>query len=747
MERRKAVLRTHMLLRQWGRGLKRSWSLFRQSRLGLAGLSIILAFGIMAAFAPLIAPYPKDFLAPEQDLFLLKRYPLNYTTGPEYGRPVVGPSVPTFATVDGGLWIIIADRNGRIFMDLGKRAFGNETPFELGNASFTFDIRDFGLEPPLSDVLYVAQGLSAREQLGNLEFNGLLAFVANETFVLLNPFVPEVVLAEDLGFRPIWVGQNPTSAGNMDIIPTQSFVGFFQTEGPFRYFTFANASQVTAYRVEYLGNERGIESVQRVLETNATITRAPFVYNNTKRDLPQSGVYVPSGETLLIYNVTGGLRTELNLTLAGRAAVLTAPIGYTRGDFPHYLFLALKSDQGAGVAFLSPNTDAVLQEFFIDSAGAEILTQPDPGGARFLHFAANLVGDEAPARVYRVNFDTLESQEGFEGAMPERVVDLYFVFQTSRVVVLGESATVYTITTKVGLGLRPGASPFAQARGGARDIVWVGSFVGTKHGTLSPEETHGLIFDSDLGGLLVHQFTGSIIAPLPPGQYPSGNWYIFGTDNVGHDILTHLIYGTQIAFLIGILAAFFAVFIGTFIGLVSGYIGKTTDVILMRLTDIALVLPGLPIILILTAILGPNIWNIILIIAIIGWPGIARVIRAQTLSLRERPFVDAARIAGASQFRIMFRHLAPNVLPFTFLYMTLLVAGAILTEAALSFLGLGDPRVVTWGIMLSTIQTSGSLTAWWWLLPPGLSITFISMGFYLVGRAADEIVNPRLRKR
>ncbi|MFQ6013644.1 MAG: ABC transporter permease [Thermoplasmata archaeon] len=747
MERRKAVLRTHMLFRQWWRALKRGWSLFRQSRLGLAGLSIILAFGVMAAFAPLIAPYPQDFLAPEQDLFLLKRYPLNYTAGPEYQRPVVGPSVPTFATLDGGQWIIVADRDGHIFMDFGKRALGNETPFELGNASFAFDIRDFGLEPPLSDVLYVAQGLNFRGRLGDLEFNGLLAFVANETFVLLNPFVAEVVVAADLGFRPTWISQDPTSAGDMDIIPTESSVGFFQTEGPFRYFAFANTTKVTAYRVEYVGNEGGVESVQRVLDTNATVTAAPFAINNTKRDLPQSGIYVPSGETLLIYNVTGGLRTELNLTLANRTAVLTAPIGFTRGDFPHYLFLPLKSDQAAGVAFLSPSTDVILQEFVVASAGAEILTRPDPGGARFLHFAANLVGEESPARVYRVNFDSLESQEGFEGAMPERVLDVYFVFQTSRVMVLGESNTVYTITTKVDLGLRAGASPFAQARGVARDMVWVGSFVGTKHGTLSAEETHGLIFDAALGELLVHQFTGSIIAPLPPGQYPSGNWYIFGTDNLGHDILTHLIFGTRIAFLIGILAAFFAVVIGTFIGLVSGYKGKSTDVVLMRVTDIALVLPGLPIILILTAILGPNIWNIILIIAIIGWPGIARVIRAQTLSLRERPFVDAAKIAGASETRIMFRHLAPNVLPFAFLYMTLLVAGAILTEAALSFLGLGDPRVVTWGIMLSTIQTSGSLWAWWWLLPPGLSITFISLGFYLVGRAADEIVNPRLRKR
>ncbi|MFQ5838107.1 MAG: ABC transporter permease [Thermoplasmata archaeon] len=747
MESKKAVIKTHMLLRRWARSLKRSWALFKQSRLGIAGLSIIFAFGIMAAFSPLIAPYEQDFLAPEQDVFFLRTYELNYTAGPEYAEPVVGPTVPTFAVLDGGLWIIVGDRSGHIFMDLGQRATGNQTPFQRGNASIEIDLEDFELSAPMSDILYIAQGLNAQQRLGELVRNGLLAFAANDTFVIIDPFTQEVLFNDTLGFRPVWIGQDPASAGDMRLIPTQSTVGFFQFEGPFRYITLANETRVVAFSVEYVGNEGGITSIQKVLDENVTVTGPPFAYNNTKLDLNQSGIYVPSGETLLIYNVTGGLRTELNLTLANRTAVLTAPIGFTQGDFPHYLFLPVKSDRAAGILFLSPSKDVVLKEFVIEDSTAEIVTQPDPSGAGWLHFGANFGSGDVPARVYRVDFDTLEPQEGFKGEMPERVEDLYLVLETSRVVVLGESGTIYTITTKVGAGIREGASPFFGPGIGKRRIAYVGSFVGTKYGTLSAEETHGLFFDPEAGKLVVHQFTGSVVAPLPPGTYSSGNRYIFGTDNLGHDILTHLIYGSRVAFIIGILAAFFAVGVGTFIGLVSGYFGKLTDVILMRVTDIALVLPGLPIILIMTAILGPSMWNIILVIAIIGWPGIARVIRAQTLSLRERPFVDAARIAGATDFRIMFRHLAPNVLPFAFLYMTLLVAGAILTEAALSFLGLGDPRVITWGIMLSTIQTSGSLWAWWWLLPPGLSITLISLGFYLVGRAADEIVNPRLRKR
>jgi peptide/nickel transport system permease protein len=236
--------------------------------------------------------------------------------------------------------------------------------------------------------------------------------------------------------------------------------------------------------------------------------------------------------------------------------------------------------------------------------------------------------------------------------------------------------------------------------------------------------------------------------PLPPGRYVSGNYYILGTDAQGHDIWTWLVYGSRVAFLVGITAAFMQVVIGSLYGVISGFKGGWVDTVMMRFADIMLTLPFLPIILILTSIVGRSLWNIIFVLGIFGWAGISRVIRAQTLSLKNRPFVDAALVAGASGWRIMISHILPNVLPFAFLYMTLGVAGAILSEAALSFLGLGDPQAVSWGQMLSTIQTSGAtMYAWWWLLPPGLAITLISLGFYLVGRAFDEILNPRLRKR
>ena len=194
-------------------------------------------------------------------------------------------------------------------------------------------------------------------------------------------------------------------------------------------------------------------------------------------------------------------------------------------------------------------------------------------------------------------------------------------------------------------------------------------------------------------------------------------------------------------------AALLSVGMGLIVGLVAGYLGEKTDVVLMRFTDVVLVLPTLPLLIILSAVLGASIWNIILVIALIGWPGTARVIRAEILSLKERPYIQSARVTGASSVRIMFRHLTPNVMPLVFLYMTFSVSGAILFEAALSFLGLGDINTPSWGTMLSTVQQTDFLRAYWWLLPPGLGITILSLAFYFVGRAFEQIINPRLRAR
>jgi len=221
-----------------------------------------------------------------------------------------------------------------------------------------------------------------------------------------------------------------------------------------------------------------------------------------------------------------------------------------------------------------------------------------------------------------------------------------------------------------------------------------------------------------------------------------------GTDFIGRDIFTQLLEGAKIAFMVGLSAAFISIVLGTMVGMLAGYMGNVVDTLLMRLADMIMVMPSLLILLLLSALFGQlNIWLIVLLIALLRWPGVSRVIRAQTLTLKERPFIDAAKVAGASHLRIIFRHIMPNVLPLSFLYMTFRVTSAILVEAALAFLGFGDPSQVSWGMMLQWVWKTGHMfQAPYWLLPPGICISLLTLSFYMLGRAMDEVLDPRLRK-
>ena len=221
-----------------------------------------------------------------------------------------------------------------------------------------------------------------------------------------------------------------------------------------------------------------------------------------------------------------------------------------------------------------------------------------------------------------------------------------------------------------------------------------------------------------------------------------------GTDFIGRDIFTQLLEGAKIAFMVGLSAAFISIVLGTVVGMLSGYMGGVVDTLLMRLADMIMVMPSLLILLLLAALFGQlNIWLIVLLIALLRWPGVSRIIRAQTLTLKQRPFIEAAKVAGASHFRIIFRHIMPNVLPLSFLYMTFRVTSAILVEAALAFLGFGDPSQVSWGMMLQWVWKTGHMfQAPYWLLPPGICISLLTLSFYMLGRAMDEVLDPRLRK-
>jgi len=222
--------------------------------------------------------------------------------------------------------------------------------------------------------------------------------------------------------------------------------------------------------------------------------------------------------------------------------------------------------------------------------------------------------------------------------------------------------------------------------------------------------------------------------------------YPLGTDDLGRDVLARILYGARISLLVGFVAVGIATSIGIVLGALSGYYGGWVDGLTMRFVDIMLCFPSFFLILAVIAFLEPSIWNIMIIIGLTGWMGVARLVRAEFLSLRERDFVVAARALGASDGRLIFRHILPNALSPILVSATLGVAGAILTESALSFLGIGvQPPTPSWGNMLiAGKQTLG--TAWWLSAFPGLAILVTVLGYNLLGEGIRDALDPRLKE-
>lgn len=222
-----------------------------------------------------------------------------------------------------------------------------------------------------------------------------------------------------------------------------------------------------------------------------------------------------------------------------------------------------------------------------------------------------------------------------------------------------------------------------------------------------------------------------------------------GTDSLGRDLWEGLLYGFPIGLLIATLAATLSTFIGAALGIVSGYAGGKTDAIIQRVCDIITNVPLLPLLIFLVFVLGSHLYLIILVLVAFSWPGLTILVRSMVLQIRSGQLVEAAQALGASRRRIMLRHVFPQVAPYIVAQMIFFAPGAILAEASLSFLGLGDPSIPTWGQMLEQGFRTGALYVgyWWWVIPPGVLIVFTAIAFMLLALAMEPIVDPRLRRR
>ncbi|MFF0742065.1 ABC transporter permease [Streptomyces sp. NPDC004111] len=219
-----------------------------------------------------------------------------------------------------------------------------------------------------------------------------------------------------------------------------------------------------------------------------------------------------------------------------------------------------------------------------------------------------------------------------------------------------------------------------------------------------------------------------------------------GTDQFGRDLLGLLLWGTRVSLAVGLMAAALSVAIGTLVGILAGHFGGWFATVAMRITDWFLVMPALVLAIVLATVMAHSIWTVVLAIGITSWPTTARLVRAQTLAVESRPYIERAQALGGGHAHIMSRHVLPNVMPLVLAQTTLLISSAILTEATLAFLGLGDPTVVSWGGMLQDARQAGAVSSghWWYLAPPGIAIAVVALAFTLCGRAIETVLNPKL---
>jgi len=717
-------------LRKMLRSFRATWKLYKNSKTGLAGLGIVVGFLVMAVFAPIIAPFGPNFTAPSIDIFIADNAVVNLESQLNWTAPMG----LTAATRESQLTrIMIYSAEGETMVV----PVTSGTSPTTGKPGIIVGLREMKSLPPNADYINYAH------------FTRTIMFIlVNDTLYEYTYDLVDSEVSWNLSFAPKFVSN---LWNGYSIILNQARMAI----------VFANEHNVTLISKR---PPNAVDGIVRTYLTNITLSNATVIGNPLVVDGSfenGSMIILPTDIGLMAYNITitrslitgyvthvgiGELKWTKPYAVNGEAFdpvvsknMITFPYPYGSTGEDGKTVVVMASTDGRVIGYDRENGTVVFaSKLVMPTIGDYSITalHPSPecvivtGKTGDRGFVAGI--DPRNGRIGENN-SQYTSIEGQVNSQPQYISGMYtFIFSTS-------AEKIYLLN----LLLKVNATFSVPGGGSATPVSYVGN-----------------IYTADIVGgnyfavitrnnsMFVETLSGVNIAPLPPGTYPSGNHYILGTDYEGHDILAWLVYGTRAELLVGVTAAFFAVVIGTVVGLVAGFYSGIIDDLLMRATDVVLSLPGLVILLLFAAVFGPSLMNIIIIIAILSWAGIARVIRSVTLSLKERAFVDAAIIAGASDARLIFRHIAPNVLPYTFLYMTFNISGAIVTEAILAFLGFGDVTKITWGMMLQFLQISGhSLDAPWWLLPPGIAITLLSLSFYLIGRAFDEVVNPRLRKR
>jgi len=721
-------LQSRKLLRKLAKSFKATWRLYKGSKSGLAGLGIVFGFVFMAVFAPIISPYDPEFKAPGEDIFIADSASFDLATQRDWSMPI-------------GLTETARERQLERILVYSPQGEAKIFPVRDENG-IVISVPEYRTVQPNTTYLNYVHFYTTFF-IAVTQVNGVDMLLEYDYNLIQNPLLPEWTIPfTPKYFSNLWNAYSIVlTDGRMAFVLADDHNIWLISKRPPN--AIDNTVRTYASNITIPETIIGNPLVVDALFKNGSMIIVPTDAGIIAYDLNISrGVItgyvndVSIGERrwLAEYEVEG----EPFVPVTATNDIITFHYPYEAADEFTKTHVWLASEDGRIIAFDRKTGNLTFAKPLIMPAVRSFditALYPSPRVVLVVGTSGDrgfMAGIDPRNGTIGYENNQYTSFQGHVNSKPQYVPgQRYYLFSTEEDVYLMSELLKVNATFRAPGGAA--ATPVAFVGN-----LFVSSIIGGNYYALVTGENE----------LFVESLQGRNVAPLPPGTYSSGNRYFLGTDYEGHDILTWLIYGTRAELMVGVTAALFAVVIGTIVGLVAGFYSGFVDDLLMRAADVILSMPGLVILLLFAAVFGPSLLNIIIIIAVLSWAGIARVIRSVTISIKERAFVDAAIIAGASDSRLIFTHIAPNVIPYAFLYMTFSISGAIVTEAILAFLGFGDVNYVTWGMMLQYLQISGhSLDAPWWLLPPGIAITLLCLAFYLIGRAFDEVVNPRLRKR
>ena len=729
---------------------------FRRSPSGIFGLAIIIAFVIMAIFAPVISPYTPDQVAPYSVQFFgdMGTLPINISSVQQPLSIVssLGGGVGSSVVTDG---IMVFNENGQSLTYNVGITGGNHSQLRLDVKSSSYHPIPKGIRSLYSvvydkvtgisyvglgnDTVYILYSNLSIHYHYNLGFN-ITYFSGIFDRYIYDPYLPTLGFAVSGGNHTFLFIEEGNFSVFTNYLSYYTFGLFFNTTYP-----------VISNPLPYLYIDHSpsiiIPTSHKIYDYSINVSRQPTYYE------------LSAGSVIWSQNLT--LRDGSPYYILGSGAVFpdsSASVDYNQGKNT----LVVPTTDGSILEYSTSNgtllSDVNLEPLI--NSGSSLLAGSTIESLWSGIYVTNQIA--MPISFFKsgttyVTFWNPEqsnfTDQGYVVSIPGKVHGNAQFIQSANVLMIPtESYAYYMNTIAPTKSSINSSTPILPMPSGSNYYpLYIGNILlGGASTTISGNYVVTITSNNTI---FYESAVGYKVSPLPPGTYKdpvTGKYYNYplGTDYEGHSILSWIVYGARMELVIGVAAAASAVFIGVFIGILSGYYGKAMDAVLMRLVDVFLSLPFLIFVILLVSLLGTNIWYVVVAIIVFSWAGIARVVRAVTLSLKTRPYVDASRAIGASNNRIMTAHILPNVLPLTFFYMSTGVGGVIITEATLDFLGFGDPSAITWGMLLQFLQTTGyTLLAPWWLFPPGIAIILLSLSFYLVGRAFDEIVNPRLRRR